>query len=75
MLVGNGHSTPRDIEALFPRHPESLVPKKAAERLQSHLIGGFEAALDQGMRPADALGVILSWVSAEMVRIAPEKGL
>jgi hypothetical protein len=75
MLVGKGHSTPGDIEALFPRHPEPLVPKKAAERLQSHLIGGFETALDQGMRPADALAVILSWASAEMARIAPEKGL
>ncbi len=75
MLVRKGHCTQSDIEALFPGHPEPLVPKKAVELLQSHLIFGFEAALDQGMRPADALAVILCWVSSEMVRVGSEKGL
>jgi len=74
MLVRNGHGTRTDIEALFPGHPEPLVPeKKAAELLQSHLIDGFEAAVDQGMRPADALAVVLCWVSSEMGRIGSEK--
>ncbi len=74
MLVRNPHCTLSDIEALFPGHPEPLVPKRAAELLQSHLIDGFEAAVDHGMRPADALAVVLCWVSSEMVRIESEKG-
>ncbi len=73
MLVRNGHCTLSEIEALFPGHPEPLVPKKAADKLQSHLINGFETALDQGMRPADALAVVLCWVSSEMVRIGSDK--
>jgi hypothetical protein len=73
MLVSKGRCTPGDIEALFPGEPEPLVPKKAAEKLQSHLINGFETALDQGMRPGDALAVILCWVSSEMVRIGSDK--
>jgi hypothetical protein len=74
MLARNGHCKPSDIEALFPGQPEPQIPRKAAELLQSHLIDGFEAALDQGMRPADALAVVLCWVSSEMVRIGSEKG-
>jgi hypothetical protein len=62
-----------DIEALFPGQPEPLLPKRAADILQSHLINGFETALEQGMRPADALAVVLGWVSSEMVRIGSEK--
>ena len=73
MLVRKGRCTPSDIEALFPGQPEPLVPKKAADNLQSHLIDGFETALDQGMRPADALAVVLCWVSSEMVRIGSDK--
>jgi predicted deacylase len=73
MLVRNGHCTLSDIEALFPGQPEPLVPKKAVDILQSHLINGFETALDQGMRPGDALAVVLCWVSSEMVRIGSDK--
>lgn len=73
MLVRNGHRVPRDIEALFPGNPDPLLPKKAADMLVSHLINGFETALEQGMRPADALAVIMCWVSSEMVRIGSEK--
>ena len=73
MLVRNGHRVRNDIEALFPYQPEPQLPKKAADLLQSHLINGFETAIEQGMRPADALAVVLSWVSSEMVRIGSEK--
>ncbi len=75
MLVRNGPCSLSDIEALFPGNPKPLVSKKAAELLQSHLIDGFEAAVDRGMRPADALAVIMHWVSSEMVRIGSEKEL
>ena len=73
MLIRKGRCSPSDIEALFPSEPEPLVSKKAADKLQSHLINGFETALDQGMRPGDALAVILCWVSSEMVRIGSDK--
>ncbi len=73
MLVRNGHRVRSDIEALFPGQPEPLLPKRAADILQSHLINGFETALEHGMRPADALAVVLCWVSSEMVRIGLEK--
>ena len=73
MLVSNGYRVRTDIEALFPGQPEPLLPRKAADILQSHLINGFETALEQGMRPADALAVILSWVSSEMARVGSEK--
>lgn len=51
MLVRNGHPVRSDIEALFPGQPELLLPKRAADILQSHLINAFETALEQGMRP------------------------
>ncbi len=73
MLVRNGHPVRSDIVALFPGQPESLLPPRAADILQSHLINAFETALEQGMRPADALAVVLGWVSSEMVRIGSEK--
>ena len=55
------------LEGAFSSVPFSA--QKAADDLQSHVICGFEEALDQGMQPADALALILSWVSSEMVRI------
>ncbi|MBI4723753.1 MAG: hypothetical protein HY765_01645 [Rhodomicrobium sp.] len=61
-----------EIEELFPSQAAPLISKKAADKLQSHMITGFEAALDQGMRPLDALALILCWVSSEMVRIRLE---
>jgi len=62
-----------EIDDLFPIPPQPLVPKKAAEVLQSHMIEGFEAALDRGMQPMDALAAVLSWVSSEMARIRVEQ--
>lgn len=44
-----------------------------ADALQSNIINAFEAAIDQGMRPADALAVILTWMSSEMVRIQADQ--
>lgn len=73
MLVRNGYPVRGDIEALFPGQPDPLLSKKAADRLQSHLINGFETALEQGMRPSDALAIVLCWVSSEMVRIGSDK--
>ena len=43
------------------------------DALQSKIINAFEAAIDQGMRPVDALAVILSWMTSEMVRIAADQ--
>ncbi|MGO9485500.1 MAG: hypothetical protein ACLPX9_13080 [Rhodomicrobium sp.] len=73
MLVHNEHAIRSDIEALFPGHPEPMIPKKAADKLQSHLINGFETALDQGIPPEDALAIVLRWVSTEMLRIGSER--
>ncbi len=58
-----------EFDELFPLHPQPLVPKKAADYLQSHIISGFETALDQGMPPLDALSTILGWVSSEIARV------
>ncbi len=46
---------------------------KLADALQSQLIDAFEAAIYQGMRPMDALSVVLSWMSSEMARIQAEQ--
>jgi hypothetical protein len=54
--------------------PKPPVSDRVADALQSHLIRAFETAIDQGMQPAEALGVILSWVSSETARLQPRKG-
>ena len=46
---------------------------KLADALQSQVINAFEAAIYQGMRPMDALAVMLSWMSSEMMRIQAEQ--
>ncbi len=46
---------------------------KLADTLQSQIINAFEAAIYQGMPPMDALAVILSWMSSEMMRIQADK--
>jgi hypothetical protein len=46
---------------------------KLADALQSQVINAFEGAIYQGMRPMDALAVILSWMSSEMTRIQAEQ--
>ena len=51
----------------------SLPGDKLADALQSQVINAFEAAIYQGMRPMDALAVILSWVSSEMMRTQAEQ--
>ena len=53
---------------------EQRVPgDKLADALQSQVINAFEAAIYQGMRPMDALAVILSWMSSEMMRIQADQ--
>ncbi len=46
---------------------------KATEILQSQLINAFEVAIYQGMQPMDALAVILSWMSSEVMRIQSDQ--
>jgi hypothetical protein len=46
---------------------------KLADALQSQIINAFEDAIYQGMRPMDALAVILSWMSSEMTRIQADQ--
>jgi hypothetical protein len=50
-----------------------LPGDKLADALQSQIINAFEAAIYQGMRPMDALAVILSWMSSEMMRIQSDQ--
>jgi hypothetical protein len=52
-----------------PRVPGDVL----ADALQSQLINAFEAAIYQGMRPMDALAVMLSWMSSEMMRIQADQ--
>ena len=69
MVARDGYCLWNEIDGLFPGRPEPLIPKKAADILQSHLISGFEKAVEQGLHPADALSLVLSWASSEMARI------
>ena len=56
------------------RTGEPRVPgDKLADALQSQVINAFEAAIYEGMRLMDALAVILSWMSSEMMRIKAEE--
>ncbi len=48
---------------------------KLADALQSEIINAFEAAIYQGMRPMDALAVILSWMSSEITRIQADQAI
>ena len=50
-----------------------LPADKLADALQSRVINAFEAAIDQGMSPADALAAILAWMSTEMMRIQADQ--
>jgi len=52
-----------------PRAPADTL----ADALQSQIINAFEAAIYQGMRPMDALAVILAWMSSEMMRIQADQ--
>lgn len=57
------------LENLFPLKSENTIFGKAEEALRSHMIIGFEEALDQGMPPMEALGHVLNWAATEMARI------
>lgn len=57
-----------DLDGLFPAQ-SNFPSRKAEEALQSHMIVGFEEALDLGMSPMEALSHVLGWVSSEMVRL------
>ncbi len=58
-----------DVEDLFTSNPGPLRPKKAIDILQSHLIAGYEAAIDQGVRPQEAVISVLDWATTELQRI------
>jgi hypothetical protein len=60
---------PAELDELFPSHPQPLMPKEAADILQSRVIHSFETALDQGMQPLEALSTIMAWITSEMGRI------
>ena len=56
------------------RTGEPRVPgDQLADAWQSQIINAFDAAIYQGMRPMDALAVILSWMSSEMMRIQADQ--
>src|SRR5262249_22491739 len=60
---------PAEFDELFPSHPHTLTAEKAADLLQSRVIHSFEAAVDQGMQPNEALSTIVSWVALELARV------
>lgn len=70
MLIDNEtRSKQSEVEELFPSQPAPIIPPKAADVLQSSVITGYETAVDLGMRPRDALSLILSWVCSELPRL------
>jgi hypothetical protein len=74
MPVPREHSRKlRVADDLFPCHPRALAHDKSVDILQSEMISGFEAALDEGMQPIDALDFIICWVSREMFRIRMDR--
>ena len=65
-------TSPNKIDDARTGEPR-LSGDKLADALQSQIIDAFEAAIYQGMRPMDALAVILSWMSSEMMRIQADQ--
>ncbi len=63
--------SPNETDDCCPGTPPA--EDKIADALQSQIISAFEAAIYQGMRPMDALAVILSWMSSEMARIQADQ--
>jgi hypothetical protein len=62
-------SFPEEEYEPYSGPPKAPAAERLADALQSQLIRAFETAIDQGMKPADALAVMLSWMSSEMARI------
>jgi hypothetical protein len=58
------------IGDLSPYRPEPSGQESANEILQANMIIGFEQAIEQGMRPTEALAAIIGWVSSEMARVS-----
>ena len=70
MSISNrSHTILNEVNALFPANPLPLVSEKTSDTLESQLTAAFETALQKGMPPMDALGIIMSWMSSEMMRI------
>ena len=63
---------PMNLTIICPGKPR-LPQDKLADALQSEIINAFEAAIEQGMSPMDALAAILSWMSSEMTRIQADQ--
>ncbi len=66
------HTQPNEPDDDCPGKPR-LPQDKLADALQSEIINAFEAAIEQGMSPMDALAAILSWMSSEMTRIQADQ--
>jgi hypothetical protein len=46
------------------------VSSKATDDFQSVLIIAYEQALEEGMSPSAAIGIVFDWVSSELKRCA-----
>jgi len=55
------------IDSVSPVRPEH--DDEALDVLQSHIIEGFEKAIDLGMAPMQAITHILDWIAEEKARI------
>lgn len=64
-----------DIEDDWLDNPLMLgdKPRIETQALQSKVTEAFEAAIEQGMPPIDALATILFWISSEMARIQTDQ--
>jgi hypothetical protein len=47
----------------------SVSEESSLEDLRSAVIASFEAALDRGLAPSDALATILEWAAQECARL------
>ena len=63
-----------EIEELFSRNIKPGMSKKASDVLLSNIINAYEAAVDEGIDPIDALSMIVGWVSTEMARVRFNQG-
>jgi hypothetical protein len=49
----------------------SGADSKIADDFEAALVTAYERALEEGMRPDSAIGIVLNWLSVEFLRCTP----
>ncbi|HZV21162.1 MAG TPA: hypothetical protein VE986_06410 [Hyphomicrobiales bacterium] len=55
--------------SLFEGVTKKHYSEKLIEEFRSQLIEQYERAIEEGIRPRDALAIVLTWVAAENCRL------